>query len=111
MQEITAANFEAKVFIPGSFVLMFGSEHCPGCKHLEPLLTKWGREMSVPVGHVDIEEEQTLTERYEIQELPTTYFFVNGVPWNAIVGPPTAEQLDETWQAAVLKNSKHAAKR
>ena len=68
-------------------VIKFGAEWCGPCKAMHQPLEELSNEMTdVYFGEVDVEEAETATANYKIRNVPTTIIFVNGAPFDKVVG-------------------------
>jgi L-methionine (R)-S-oxide reductase len=59
------------------FILSFGATWCKNCKTFAPQLANVGREFSLPVAKIDVDELQDLAEEYGVSALPHTIFISN----------------------------------
>ena len=81
MTEINEANFETEVLkstVP--VVVDFWATWCGPCKMIAPVLEEIATERAgrVKVVKVDVDQNQTLAARFNIQSIPTLLFFSNG---------------------------------
>ena len=93
--EIKELNFEAEVLQSNQPVLVdFWAQWCGPCKMFAPLLDEIAVEQngSAKVVKVNVDENPTLAQRYNIQSIPTLLYFAGG------------EMLDRT-MGAVSKQS------
>ncbi len=85
----TIANFEAEVLSSTSPVLVdFWAEWCGPCKMLSPTIDELAGEYlgKVKFGKVNIDSEQDLAVRYNIQSIPTVLLFKGGQISGQVVG-------------------------
>ena len=52
-------------------VYYFGSEGCPQCRAMKPMVETWCRAKGVTMVDVDVEEDDSLTASYNIRNIPT----------------------------------------
>lgn len=81
MTEINEANFETEVLkstVP--VVVDFWATWCGPCKMIAPVLEEIATESAgrVKVVKVDVDQNQNLAARFNIQSIPTLLFFSNG---------------------------------
>ena len=81
MTEINEANFETEVLkstVP--VVVDFWATWCGPCKMIAPVLEEIATESTgrVKVVKVDVDQNQNLAARFNIQSIPTLLFFSNG---------------------------------
>jgi thioredoxin 1 len=78
---LTGANFDPSVVKASAPVLVdFWASWCGPCKMLAPAIDDLALEYAgkVVVGKVDIDAEQDLAVKFNIQSIPTLLFFKNG---------------------------------
>jgi len=79
-EDVTAANWEAKVLDPQTSVLVeFFAPWCQHCKALTPVYNNIARKASklpgIRVVRVNVDKEKALGERYGIKKLPSLMIF------------------------------------
>ncbi len=69
-------------------VIDFWAEWCAPCRFLEPVVEELAREFrgKVAFGKVNVDDNPSIAERYEIMSIPTLLVFKNGQPVHMVVG-------------------------
>ena len=61
---------------PRGYVLEFSGKTCPPCQQMAPIVSKLERE-GLPIRKVDVEEERSLAEQYQVSSIPTFILIVD----------------------------------
>lgn len=61
---------------PRGYVLEFSGKTCPPCQQVAPIVSKLERE-GLPIRKVDVEEERSLADQYQVTSIPTFVLIVN----------------------------------
>jgi thioredoxin 1 len=90
------SNFEREVTRSEQPVLVdFWAEWCGPCKLIAPLLDEIAREKagSVKVAKVNVDENQSLSSKYNIRAIPSLLFFKNGQLRDQVTGMTSKKDL------------------
>ena len=79
---ITEKNFETEVLQAQHTILLdFYAPWCMPCQSVGPLIEQLAAEHSnICIGKIDVDHEPTLTQKFEVQSIPTFIVFRNGQP-------------------------------
>jgi len=91
---LTESNFKKE--LNNKVILVdFWASWCVPCKMMAPILNEVSKELSENkyVGKVNIEEFQSLAQKYKVRNIPTFILFKNGVEVNRFIGAKTKDFL------------------
>lgn len=95
VMEITAANFEQEVLKSDKPVMLdFWAVWCGPCRLLSPVIEEIAAENpNIKVGKVNVDNEMSLAEKYQIMSIPTVMVFKNGKLVDTSVGVKPKREL------------------
>ena len=94
--KLDESNFDREVTQDDKpMIVDFWAEWCGPCKMIAPLLDEIAREKagSVKVAKVNIDENQSLSLKYNIRAIPALLFFKNGQLRDQVTGVASKKDL------------------
>lgn len=78
-------------------VMIFSAPWCGYCKRLKPALMQLAGEVDgqVDFAGVDIDQEEALAKKYQIETIPTLILRNNGQDSEQLVNPPSKAKIKE----------------
>jgi thioredoxin 1 len=86
---LTSENFKQEVLENEGVVLVdFWAPWCGPCQMVTPMMEEIAEEMGgkVKVGKVNVDEESSLGQEYEIMSIPAVFVFKNGEIVERLIG-------------------------
>ena len=87
--DITAKNFTAEVMeYNGKVLVDFWASWCGPCQMLIPIIDQLSEELKdkVKIAKVNIEDNQDLATKFNVQSIPTVLIFENGNVVDTLMG-------------------------
>ena len=94
--DINEANFDREVMQSDKPVVVdFWAEWCGPCKMIAPLLDEIAKEKAgaVKVAKVNVDQNQSLSFKYNIRAIPSLLFFKNGQVRDQVTGMTSKKDL------------------
>jgi len=102
---LTEANFD-ELSASGKLMFVdFWATWCGPCRMMEPVVEKLAAKYSDKVlfGKVNVDEEMSISSRYQVFSIPTFMIFKNGQPMDAVIGAVGEASLERLVTSAIEK--------
>src|SRR6266404_6030751 len=85
-------------------IVDFWAEWCGPCKMIAPLLDEVAREKlgAVKIAKVNVDENQSLSSKYNIRAIPALLFFKNGQLRDQVIGVTSKKDLLNRLEALLI---------
>jgi len=99
--EITDLNFDELLNASEPLVVDFWAEWCGPCKMIAPVVEELANSYAgkVNIGKMDVDENNEISSRYGIRNIPTVLFFKNGQLVDKQVGATQKSALAQKIEA------------
>ena len=94
--EVTEDTFQSSVIENTQLVIVdFWAAWCPPCKILHPILDEIAEDYDgkVTVCKVDVDQNQSLAQKYGIRSIPTVFIFKGGEIKDQVIGALPKEHI------------------
>ena len=95
-KEFNDGNFQTEVLSSDKLSMIdFWAEWCGPCRMMAPVLNEIAGELKGNsfVGKVNVEQYQSLAQKFKVRGIPTLVLFKNGTEVNRFVGVKSKEYL------------------
>ena len=92
---LTDGTFEQTINAGTPVLVDFWAEWCGPCKLIAPLLDEIAKEKAgtIKIAKVDVDQNQSLSARYNIRAIPTLLFFKDGQVRDQVTGMTSKKDL------------------
>ncbi len=90
-------NFEEEVLkAQGTVLVDFYADWCGPCKMMSPIIDEIAEEgiENLKVGKINVDDNGSLAEKYNVMSIPTIIVFKNGNPVKGFVGVTGKEEIE-----------------
>lgn len=100
-QNINSSNFDELANSGKTLVLDFWATWCGPCKRLAPVIEALAEEYQdqAIIGKCDVEEDEELSMKFGVRNIPTVLFIKNGEVKDKTVGLVSKQVLEEKLKA------------
>jgi len=96
---ITKDNFQSEVLDASKPVIVeFSATWCTHCKRLTPVLERLSKKLEgqIDIGCIDVDEQPSLQQQFDITVIPVLYLFKNGKHGKELIAPQSEADI-ESW--------------
>ncbi len=100
---LTSTDFDAYLRNGKPLLVDFWAVWCGPCRTMEPIVERLAAKYSgkVVFGKLNVDEEPSISTRYDVQSIPTFMLFRNGRPEGVVIGAVGEVALDRMIQKSV----------
>ena len=95
LEHLNEENFEEFINSEEKVIVDLWATWCGPCRMLAPELEKLVNNGVISVGKVDVDENEAIAEKYNVQSIPTLLLFKGGKLVDTMVGFVPYEKLKE----------------
>lgn len=100
--QFTDANFQKEALESDIPVLVdFYADWCGPCKMVAPIVAELAEEYQgkIKIGKLNVDDNPTITGKYNVMSIPTLIIFKNGTPVDTVVGAVPKKTLQDKLEA------------
>ena len=90
---VTDSSFDEVINGNSLILIDFWAEWCGPCKKVSPILDEISQDKGLPVGKLNIDENQGKTAEYGVASIPNMVLFKDGKPVHSIIGAMPKHKL------------------
>ena len=100
---LTESNFDALSRSQRPMFVDFWAIWCGPCRMMDPVVEKLAAKYSdrMLFGKVNVDEEMSISSRYQVFSIPTFMVFKNGQPMDAVIGAVGEASLERLVKTAI----------
>ena len=100
---LTESNFDATTGSDRPVFVDFWAVWCGPCRIMDPVVERLASKYADKMlfGKVNVDEEMSISSRYEVFSIPTFMVFRNGQPMDAVIGAVGEASLERLVKAAI----------
>lgn len=101
--KLTEENFDHTIGGSKPVFVDYWAAWCGPCKIMDPVVERLAAKYSgrVVFGKVNVDEEMSISSRYEVFSIPTFMIFKDGQPMDAVIGAAGEASLERLLEGAV----------
>lgn len=100
---LTEENFQTYSSGEKPLLVDFWAVWCGPCRIMEPVIDRLAARYGdrIVFGKVNVDEEMSISSRYEVFSIPTFMLFRNGKPMDAVIGAVGEASLEQMLKRAL----------
>ena len=101
--KLTEANFDALSRSGRPMFVDFWAVWCGPCRVMDPVVERLAKKYSdrMLFGKVNVDEEMSISSRYQVFSIPTFMVFRDGQPMDAVIGAVGEASLERLVKGAI----------